>query len=122
MVHIEIVGILTAFGTCLVHGATEIKAIEFIMTRFYSVNLVTSLGYTRIMDAHTRSYAALNALLTLKAFGAYNAAVALYGTPTHLMRCLLLGDQVGFRRGTMWVWEPGVWEAKWVSGAWVITN
>lgn len=52
MVHIKIVGILVTFGTCLVHGATEIRAIEFIMTRFYSVNLVPSLGYTRIMDAN----------------------------------------------------------------------
>lgn len=38
-----------------------------------SVKSQYSSEYTRIMDAHTRSHTARFALLTLKAFGAYNA-------------------------------------------------
>lgn len=62
---------------------------------------------------------ALFCILTLKAFDLLDQAVALYGTRTHLYRCLLLGDVVFFHLGLLYVSDRETWDARWVAGAWV---
>jgi hypothetical protein len=61
-----------------------------------------------------RNYA-LFSILTLQAFGALEAAVELYGTRTHLYRCLLLGDTVYFNYlGQLCITDRETWGASWL--------
>lgn len=66
-----------------------------------------------------RNYA-LFCILTLQAFGLLAQAIELYGTRTHLYRCLLLGDWVGVNgEGQVFVTDREVWSATWVNGEWL---
>ena len=65
---------------------------------------------------------ALWSILTLQAFGALHAALALYGTRTHLYRCLLLGDSVYFdSKGRLNISDRETWDAHWSGAEWVVT-
>lgn len=64
-----------------------------------------------------RNYA-LFAILTLKAFGLLDQAIALYGTKAHMYRCFLLGETVSFDcNGQLFVTDREVWSATWQVGA-----
>lgn len=62
-------------------------------------------------------------LTTLHAFGAFLAAVELYGTRIHLYRCLLLGDSMWWdSNGRLCIGDSETWDAYWNGIEWVVTG